>query len=292
MGKPVGFVFFSSVLPGTYSGAHVELFQQIAGQVAIIVEKGRLYQELVDLNQIRNRFLGIAAHDLRNPLGIVRGYAEMFLDGFFGSLTPEQQKHIEKIKVSCTNMVQMVNDLLDISAIEAGKVDLHPEPVDIPSFLTAFQSSHAVLARPKNIEIRLDVAADMPPVTMDPVRITQALDNLVSNAIKFSHPGTAVTVRAAQSDGKAVFAVEDEGQGIPGNELSRIFSEFVRTSVKPTAGEKCTGLGLAIVKRIVECHGGRVWVESEVGRGTKLSFEIPMEGPPSPPSCQGDRISF
>jgi signal transduction histidine kinase len=127
---------------------------------------------------------------------------------------------------------------------------------------------------------------------MDPVRITQALDNLVSNAIKFSHPGTAVTVRAAQSDGKAVFAVEDEGQGIPGNELSRIFSEFVRTSVKPTAGEKCTGLGLAIVKRIVECHGGRVWVESEVGRGTKLSFEIPMEGPPSPPSCQGDRISF
>ncbi|MFH0794681.1 MAG: histidine kinase dimerization/phospho-acceptor domain-containing protein, partial [bacterium] len=133
--KPVGFMFFSSRQPNTYKSVHVEVFQQIAGQLSVIVEKGRLYQELLELNQLKNRFLGIAAHDLRSPLTVVKGYAGLLVNGIAGEITDRQKDVVGRMAASCDRMLALINDLLNVSAIEAGKLVVHIKDVDLGGFL-------------------------------------------------------------------------------------------------------------------------------------------------------------
>jgi signal transduction histidine kinase len=269
-------MFFSSMERDTYHHTHIELFQQIAGQLAVIVEKGRLYQQLVELNELKNKFLGIAAHDLRNPIGAMKVFLALLLEGGLGQISADQRKMLERMNKSCESMSMLINDLLDVSAIEAGSLQLAARPVDPADYLAEAHSAHLALAHAKGIELLLDLAPHLPPVMMDGDRIGQVLGNLISNAIKFSYPATAITLRAVPAGSFVEISVKDQGQGIPESELPKVFVEFGRTSVRPTAGEQSTGLGLAIVKRIVEAHGGRIWVQSRVGVGSTFTFTLPI----------------
>lgn len=281
MGKPVGFMFFSSAEPDAYREIHVQLYLQIAGQLSMIVEKSRLYQQLLELNEIKNRFLGIAAHDLRNPIGVIKGYARLMLDGVLGEIGDQQGEFLQSIDQQCRKMLRLINDFLDVSAIEAGKLELRLQPVGLAEFLRETTASNQPLASAKRIELIEDWPANLPQIIMDPNRTEQVLNNLISNAIKFSHSETRVTVSAESSDAEAIVSVRDQGQGIPKADQSKLFSEFGRVGVQPTGGEKSTGLGLAIARRMIEAHGGRIWVDSQPGRGSLFSFALPIAGPAS-----------
>lgn len=276
MGKPIGFMFFSSRKPNTYKNAHVEVYLQIAGQLSMMVEKGRLYQQLLELNETKNRFLGMAAHDLRNPLGSIKGFASLLLGGFVGSLTEEQLDILHRVRLACDRMLGLMNELLNVSAIEAGRLDLQMEDLDLAACLRECRDDNNPLAGAKSIRIGLDLPAQLPSVRADVQRIHQVLTNLVTNAIKYSHRDTLITIGARAAEGEIQVWVEDQGLGIPEEEIPKIFTEFGRASARPTAGESSTGLGLAIVKRMVEMHGGRVWVESQVGVGSRFTFTLPL----------------
>lgn len=280
--KPIGFMFFSSMRPFTYEHAHVELFLQIAGQLAMIVEKGRLYQQLVELNELKNKFLGIAAHDLRSPLSVVKMSLGLLLSGMVGGVPENQRDLMDRMNRSCESMLALINDLLDVSAIEAGKLDLRLRPVELAPYLEQCHAANALLAQGKAIALRLELEPGLPTVSMDVDRIAQVLNNLITNAIKFSYSETTVTLKARRVGTDVELAIADQGQGIPAAEIRQIFTEFGRASVQSTAGEKSTGLGLAIVKRMVEAHGGRIWVQSRVGEGSTFTFTLPIAGPGAP----------
>ncbi|MGC9327393.1 MAG: GAF domain-containing sensor histidine kinase, partial [Candidatus Hinthialibacter sp.] len=275
-GKPIGFMFFSSIHSHTYVDVHVEFFSQIANQLSIVLEKGRMYEELLELNQIKNKFLGIAAHDLRNPLGVIMGYLKLFSQGYFGDLKEEQNLILTKLQNNCDAMLNLITDMLDVSAIESGKIDLNLQVVDVVHFLDECLKTSTHLAKGKSIEMSLHIDSGLPKIIFDPNRIQQVVDNLVTNAIKFSESNTAIQIHTSLQEDGIWISVTDQGQGIPEHELGLIFNPFTKISVKPTAGEKSTGLGLAIAKKMVEAHGGKIWVKSEVGKGSTFTFSLPF----------------
>jgi hypothetical protein len=281
MGHPIGFLFFSSETRDTYRDAHVDVYLQLAGQLSTIVEKGRLYQQLLELNDLKNRFLGVAAHDLRSPITVVKGYVGLLAGGLYGPIGDEQREVLARVEQTCAAMVELVDDLLDVSAIESGKLELRTSPTALAELLGQCHADHVLLARMKEIELALELDPDLPLVPLDARRVTQVLGNLIGNAIKFSDRRTAITLGARVVPGHVELRVVDQGPGIPESELSKLFSDFGRTSVKPTGGEKSTGLGLAIVKRIVEAHGGQTWAESGVGQGSTFRFTLPLEARPT-----------
>jgi hypothetical protein len=275
-GKPVGFIFFSSLAVNTYRNVHVQLFRQIAGQLSVIVEKGKIYQELIELDKLKNRFLGMATHDLRNPLTVIRGYLSLLINGTIGPVAPKQEEILQRMNIASGTMLDLVNDILDISAIQSGQLELRQTEVAPRDCLCEVHAINQVLAQAKSMELRLDIPADLPTIHMDRHRMNQVMNNLIMNAIKFSYSDTTITLGAKTVDQGVAIWVADQGQGIPEVEIPRLFTEFGRVSVRPTGGEKSTGLGLAIVKRIVEAHGGRIWVESQVGRGSTFIFTLPV----------------
>jgi signal transduction histidine kinase len=275
-GKPIGFLFFSSREPFRYQDAHVGLFREIAGQIALTLEKSRLYEQVVRFNDLKNKFLGIAAHDLRSPIAAIKGHADLFADGLMGDLNADQQASIRAIAELCNKMLALIDDLLDVSAIEAGHLTMEKREVDLRAYLAEVHRDNALMARSKSIELILEVPATLPKVLMDPDRIDQVINNLITNAIKFSAPQSRIVLRAVLSEGAVAISVADQGQGIPREEMSKMFQYFGRTNVLPTAGEKSTGLGLAIAKRMVEAHGGKIGVESEPGKGSTFTFTLPL----------------
>ncbi len=279
MGKNIGFVFFSSFEKNTYKNEHTEIYLQIAGQLAIVVEKARLYQELIDLNNLKNKFLGIAAHDLRNPLGAIIGFSGLLKENEQLQTMPEQLEMLDYITRSANQALSLINDLLDISAIESGHLPLNKQKVPVTSIVNESIHTNNLFAGKKNISIIPDIKYHELSfmINVDAARIRQVLDNYLSNAVKYSHPQTTITVRITEHNGMMRFDVIDQGQGIPQHELDKLFQEYSRISVLPTAGEKSTGLGLAIVKKIVKAHNGEVGATSELGKGSTFFFTIPVQ---------------
>jgi signal transduction histidine kinase len=277
-GKHVGFLFFSSMERNTYRDLHVELFLEIAGQLSLIVEKSRLYQELVELNEWKNRFLGMAAHDLRNPLNAVLGYLFLMEKGHFGEVTDAQLEVIRVIRDQGNAMVELLEDLLDVNVIQSGHLKLDVVPVDLRDLVEAEVEAARPMAEDKSIRLATALPDEPVLALADPHRIRQVLANLISNAVKYSLEGTGTVVTACTGEEAAHVAVEDQGQGIPPHELANLFTEFGRTSVRPTGDERSTGLGLAIVGKIVEAHGGEVSVDSRVGEGSSFRFNLPIPG--------------
>ncbi len=281
-GKPVGFLFFSSMQAHTYREEHVETFLHLAGQLSLIVEKVRLYEELVHLDQLKNRFLGVAAHDLRSPLGVLRGFLRLLRRGGYGEQTPDAIALLDRLDGVCNTMLGLVNDFLDISTIESGHLELEPAPVDLADYLRERHGELRLLGSSKSIEIDLDLVEPLPTVELDSQRIDQVLGNLIGNAIKFSQRGSTVTLGARSRGDEVAIFVADQGPGIPLAEQGGLFTGG-KTSVKPTAGERSTGLGLAIVRRLVDSHGGTIEVDSEPGRGSTFTVLLPLQvAPPRP----------
>jgi signal transduction histidine kinase len=230
-------------------------------------------RELERLNELKNRFIGIAAHDLRSPLTAVIGYSEMLQQH---ATDDHDSEMLMRILRSSRFILRLVNDLLDISAIEAGSIRLDLEPTDLVELVRTNVDLNASLAAPKQISVQMEHDGSALQFRMDAAKLEQVLNNLIGNAVKFSLPGTRVCVKLQREGDMAKIAVEDQGPGIPAAELEGMFEPFQTTSVKSTAGEKSTGLGLAIAKKIVIAHGGEIRAESVVVRGTTFHFTIPL----------------
>lgn len=232
--------------------------------------------DLHKLNEQKNYFLGIAAHDLRNPIGIIMGFSEFLLQDLEGKLSEKEIKMLKVISTSSEFMLRMLNELLDISKIESGKLILDLEDTNLVELIRGNVELNSSLAEKKDILIFFYCHEDIPEVNIDPVKIEQVLNNLISNAIKYSAQGTKIKVNIFLSGEYVTVSVEDEGQGIPEDEIINVFKPFATTSVKSTSGEKSTGLGLAIVQKIVLGHKGKIWVKSKVGVGTTFYFSLPL----------------
>jgi len=272
-GRPIGFLFFSSCRQGTYRDVHVETFQRIAGQLSLIIDKALAYEELVELDRARSRFLGAVAHDLRGPLTVVRGLVDLLARGSLDEASRRQV--MERIRARCDDLVDQAESLLDVGSIEAGHLELDEVEVDLEAYLGERRMSDQLLASRKAIAVGYELPGDLPRVRLDPRRIDQVLDNLVGNAVKFSEPGASITVRASVDGQEVTLEVVDRGPGIPADELEGVFEPFARASTRPTGGERSTGLGLAIARRIVSAHGGRIGIHSQVGSGTTAWFTLP-----------------
>lgn len=232
--------------------------------------------ELERLNRLKNQFLGMAAHDLRSPLAIIQTYSEFLLEEAAPKLDEEHLDFLSTIHGSSQFMLQLITDLLDVSTIESGKLALNVQPTELRELIERNVALNAVLAKKKQIEVRCRLPETPVQVTADPTKLEQVMNNLVTNAVKFSHPFAVVEIRVAAEVGRVVVSVADEGQGIPAAELDKLFQPFSKTSVQSTGGEKSAGLGLMIARKIVEGHGGEIWVESEVGRGSTFHFSLPL----------------
>lgn len=268
-------LFFSSFEKGTYEDAHVEVYLLVASQLSVIVQKSRLYQELLELDRVKDRVLGMAAHDLRSPLTLVLANLELLQLGLGGELSPGGQRVVARAVTAAERMVVLIEDLLDVSAIESGELVLHTQELDLCAWLTETVEDQRLLAGSKDIQLVLEHPEAPVVVEVDPQRLDQVLTDLISNAVKYSHSGTTTRVRLRVDGDEALVEVIDQGQGIPSSELRKLFQPFGRTSVRPTEGESSTGLGLAIGRRLVEAHGGRLEVESEPGRGSLFRARLP-----------------
>ncbi|WP_437693749.1 ATP-binding protein [Sorangium sp. So ce176] len=241
-------------------------------------------QQLAALKQRSHDLVGTAAHDLRNPIAAIQWFSTMLLAGA-GAGSEDARRHLLKIQSNAEFTLQLLEDLLDITTLEGGSVALRMQDADLRGLVAAAVSLNEHSARRKAIEVAIDVPAELPPVRCDVERIEQVLSNLLSNAFKFSHPGTTVTVRARRLGDAVEVTIDDQGLGIRPEEISGLFCKFRRTSTRSTGGEKSTGLGLSICKNLVERHGGAIRVESELGRGTRVCFTLPLpEGEAGPRS--------
>jgi len=236
--------------------------------------------ELEQLNALKNELLGMAAHDLRSPLGVIQNYSD-FLEVDAGPLlNDEQRAFISTIKRTSRFMLGLVDDLLDVSTIEAGRLTLNRRPCDLGKLLADNVTLNRTLAARKTIAIDWTAPdTPLPSVPLDAGRIEQVLNNLIGNAMKFSSPGSRVMVSATSAADTVTISIADQGPGIPPSDLPNLFKPFGRATARGTAGEKSTGLGLAIVRKIVEAHGGRLWVESELGKGATFFISLPIATP-------------
>ncbi len=233
-------------------------------------------EELKSLNKLKNEFLGIAAHDLRNPIGAIWSFSSILLDAGNTYTEFEKQKFIRMIADSSQFSLHLLNELLDIAKIESGKLEIHPEELDYKQLISTNIELNQIFARQKSIQIELILPDNFISLKIDKIQINQVLNNLISNAIKFSEPGKIVLIEVLREDEFIVTHVMDQGLGIPVEEQSKLFKVFSKTSVKTTAGERSTGLGLSIVKKIIHAHNGEIGVKSEPGVGSDFWFKLPL----------------
>lgn len=240
----------------------------------LIEQQKSLVDQLTVANTAKNRLLGMAAHDLRNPLASIRGLAEFLRDGTVGPMSADQLDLVNTIHDTSQSMLALLNELLDVATIEAGELKLHREPHDLADLVEKAVNLNNINAARKNTKIVFNRPTKSCISRVDAPKIRQVLDNLLSNAVKYSPPASDVFVSIAEYAGTFTVAVQDQGPGIPEGERDRLFQDFGTLSVKPTAGEKSTGLGLAICRKIVDAHHGTIKAVNVSG-GCEFSVTLP-----------------
>jgi signal transduction histidine kinase len=264
----------------------VDLLHTFASQAAVAVENARLFQDIQDkgrelelASKHKSQFLANMSHELRTPLNAVLGYTELILDGIFGEVPEPIRDSLERARNNGHHLLRLINDVLDLSKIEAGQLTLSLTEYSMSDVIHGVCTAVESLAAEKKLALKVVAAVDLPPAKGDEGRITQVLLNLVGNAIKFTDAGEVV-IDARARDGVFVVSVTDTGPGIPHEDQPKIFGEFQQADSSSTRAKGGTGLGLAIAKRVVELHGGRIWVESSPGMGSTFSFSVPVRVEP------------
>jgi signal transduction histidine kinase len=240
-------------------------------------QRTMLVEQLRKANAAKNRFLGMAAHDLRNPLASIRGITEFMREGAVGPFSPEQLSLIETIHDASQSMLTMVNELLDVATIEAGELKLSLEVHNLGDLIAKSVSMINREALKKKTRITFEPPLEPVTLTIDPAKMKQVVDNLLSNAIKYSPPGSTIRafVTSRADNSTCSFSVRDQGPGIAEDERDKLFKDFSRLSSKPTGGEKSTGLGLAICRKIVEAHHGIIIVDNLPDCGCEFRVTLP-----------------
>jgi signal transduction histidine kinase len=238
-------------------------------------ELGRLYEQLEAASRHKSEFLANTSHELRTPLNAILGYTELIQDGVYGDVPEMIRDILDRVQSNGRHLLGLINDVLDLSKIEAGRLTLSIVDYSMKEVVQTVITATEALAAEKKLALKATIAEDLPPGRGDERRITQALLNFVGNAIKFTDEGE-IAVQASAADGVFKVAVADTGPGISVADQTRIFDEFQQVDSSSTRTKGGTGLGLAIAKKIILLHGGRIWVESELGRGSVFHFTLPI----------------
>lgn len=273
------FLQITNLLLSTYSSAiqKNEELEKVNKELSLaqhqLEEKNK---NLASLNAEKNTLLGMAAHDLRTPLGVIMGYADLLLEDSTINADEKVRLKFEHIKSSSAHMLNIIDDLLDIAMIESGKVKLNRREQNLSEVISNQIKLIQDLAKKKNIQIEYQEKGPIPLMNFDRDKIEQVLTNLLTNAIKYSQPNTKIRISLSSTIKEVILSVADEGTGIPPDEQKLLFNIFTKTSAQATGGEPSVGLGLAIVKKIVEAHQGKIGIESIVGKGSTFFISLPI----------------
>jgi signal transduction histidine kinase len=280
--QPIGVIVVTGAEAGAFSEAQIELLQTFADQAVIAVQNVRLFQEIEDkgrqleaASRHKSEFLANMSHELRTPLNAIIGFFEVLSQRMFGDLNEKQEEYLNDICASGQHLLSLINDILDLSKIEAGRMELELTAFDLPMAIE--NALTWVRERAGRRGIALDQAVDqrMGQIRGDERKIKQVLLNLLSNALKFTPEGGRIGVRAELVDGMAEVSVADTGIGIAPEDQEAVFEEFRQVGMVAKKVEG-TGLGLTLSRKFVELHGGRIWVKSEVGVGSTFTFTLPL----------------
>jgi signal transduction histidine kinase len=268
--------------PGAFPRSTVDLIKTFAAQSVQAIENARLFSELQEKSlqleiesRHKSQFLANMSHELRTPLNAVLGYTELVLDRVYGDIPDRMRGVMERVQVNGRHLLGLINDVLDLAKIEAGQLTLEMAKYSMKDVVEGVLDAVEPLAGEKRIALRGEISPGLPPGCGDERRVAQVLLNLVGNAIKFTDAGE-VSVRATVADGSLLVAVKDTGSGISEADQSRIFDEFQQADASSIRRKGGTGLGLSIAKRIIEMHGGCIWVDSKLGEGSSFTFTLPI----------------
>ena len=242
---------------------------------ALVNELRTANVKLEEASRLKSEFIANVSHELRTPMNAIIGYTKLMLDGLDGDLTEQQMADLQRVATAADNLLSLINGLLDLAKIEAGRMELNSEEVNIEVVVEEVVELIRPQADAKGLALEMDVARSLPAAFADRARVRQVLVNLAANAVKFTERGS-VTISASAADGWITLAVTDTGVGIPADAQVYIFDEFRQADSSTTRRYGGTGLGLAISKRLVELHGGRLWVDSTAGAGSTFRFTLPV----------------
>jgi signal transduction histidine kinase len=284
----IGTLSIDDRVPEAFGPGEGRLLTIAAAQVAVAIENARLLRDLNDraiqleqalremreLHRLKTEFVQNLSHELRTPLTFVKSYVQLILEEAMGEINPDLRRALSIVDQRTEAVIRLVNDVISLERVEMGKFE--PQLTSLVEVATRSVEGAAMTAKKSSVSIELQAADDLPLVFADPGRMGQVFDNLLGNAIKFSPAGSLITVRVWRDEGWVRADLEDQGIGIPADKLDQIFDSFYQVDGSTTRRYGGTGLGLAIVKTIVEAHGGRVTVESEVGVGSTFSVLLPI----------------
>lgn len=259
-------------LAAEFNRMAAQLQESYAGLEHKVEERTR---ELEIANKHKSQFLANMSHELRTPLNGIQGYTELIMDGIYGEVPEKIKEVMARIQQSGSRLLNLINAVLDLSKIEAGRITLSLADYSMPGVVQNVFTAVEPLAVEKQLVLKVTVPPNLPIGKGDEQRLTQVLTNLVGNAIKFTEVGT-VTVQVASTNGTFTVAVSDTGAGIAEADQQKVFEEFQQADSSSTRKQGGTGLGLTIAKKIIEMHGGRIWVESSLGKGSTFSFTLPV----------------
>lgn len=253
--------------------------QEYAEHLEHNVEELRSANErLKELDSLKASFFSMISHELRHPLTVAKGYLELLDSGSAGEITTEMRRFLRIINGSFDQLAGMIDDLLDLSRMEAGRYQIQQQDVRPLGIVNHTVQAFSAAARDKGVALECELPDELPLVSADPLRVVQVLTNLLQNAIKFTPGGGTITIKARADGPEVRFTVQDSGIGIPQHELGRIFERFyqVRRETTSDSGSGGAGLGLAICREIIRLHGGKIWAESEDGKGSRFCFTLPI----------------
>jgi len=278
----VGILVVRRKAPGEFPQGTIDLLETFADQSVLAIQNARLFREieekgreLAEASKHKSQFLANMSHELRTPLNAILGYTELILDSIYGEPSEKMRTVLERLQANGKHLLGLINDVLDLSKIEAGQLTLSLDDYSLSDVVHGVVSAVEPLAAEKKLVFKAEIPPDLPTGHGDGRRLSQVLLNLVGNAIKFTDKGE-VAIRAEATNGAFTVAVCDTGPGISAADQAKIFEEFQQADSSITRKKGGTGLGLSIAKRIIEMHGGRIWVESAPGKGSTFYFTVPV----------------
>jgi signal transduction histidine kinase len=290
--ETVGALVVRRTQPGEFARQTTELLLTFAAQSVLAIQNARLFheieaksQELAVASQHKSQFLANMSHELRTPLNAILGYTELILDDIYGEVPGKMRGVLDRVQSNGKHLLGLINDVLDLSKIEAGQLTLSLGDYSIKQVVHNVFAAVESLAQAKQLALKVDLPKDLPTARGDERRLTQVLLNLVGNAIKFTDQGE-VAIKASASNGAYTLSVCDTGPGISSADQAKIFEEFQQADSSATKKKGGTGLGLSIARKIIEMHGGRIWVDSEVGHGATFSFTVPVKAEQQPQAAR------